>query len=112
MLVLYLVPGYLTAFNLCRAFGAGRVAAALAVIAVASGLFLGFMSVGRMLAFIWVQLPDTTSSAGPAMEAKVALPDGKEGRLTDRQWTMEDIVRAVEKWEAAQPKEEAAEGEE
>lgn len=43
----------------------------------------------------------------PAMEAKVALPDGKEGRLTNRQWTMEDIVNAVDEWEAAQPKEEA-----
>src|SRR5579862_727920 len=52
VLVLYLVPGYLTAFNLWRIFGATRAAAALVVIAVASGLFLAFMSVGRMPVFI------------------------------------------------------------
>jgi len=52
VLVLYLVPGYLTAFNLWRAFGAARAAAALAIIAAASGLFLAFTSVGRMPAFI------------------------------------------------------------
>jgi hypothetical protein len=52
VLVLYLVPGYLAAFNLWRTFGVARAAAALAIIAVASGLFLAVTSVGRMPAFI------------------------------------------------------------
>ncbi len=52
VMVLYLVPGYLAAFNLWRAFGTARAAATLTVIAAASGLFLAFMSVGRLPAFI------------------------------------------------------------
>jgi len=52
VLVLYLVPGYLIAFNLWRGFGLARAIAALAVIGVASGVFLAYLSVGRMPAFI------------------------------------------------------------